>query len=594
MSMTATAPARLLIVDDVEDNRAVLGRRFASRGYDVVEADNALSALELIAKHDFDLVLLDIMMPGMDGIQALKQIRLTHSPDDLPVIMVTARARVADIVEALDLGANDYITKPVEFSIALARANTQLARKRAQQALELSIKELRAINRQLEIEIFDRQQSDARFNYLAYHDALTGLGNLAMFRERLARELRRKEPDRGHAAVIMLDIEGFKLINDTMGLSVGDVLLADVAERLRGFVRESDAVARTGSDEFAILLTGLEKPEDAGVLADKIADAIATPQIVGGQRLMLEVSVGIAIAASDGNEPDLLLGNASLALEGAKGEGRAARRFFEPGMNVRAKARRVLKSDLLKALQAGEFELFYQPLFNLAGQAVTGYEALLRWRHPVRGLVSPADFIPLTEEIGLIVPLGAWVLRQACLDAARWPDHMKVAVNISSVQFRHPGLVEAVISALAASSIAASRLELEITETVLLNEDDGTLGALHRLRDIGVHISLDDFGTGYSSLSYLRMFPFDKIKIDQSFVRNLDTDASAKPIVKAITGLARNLGIDTTAEGVETQEQLDWLQAQGCNEVQGFLISRPMPVKDIAFSVADPRALRVA
>jgi diguanylate cyclase (GGDEF)-like protein len=390
-------------------------------------------------------------------------------------------------------------------------------------------------------------------------------------------------------AVMFIDIDDFGLVNDTLGHIVGDLLLADVAARIRACMPEADAVVRIGGDEFAVILTGLKKPEDAGVMAGRIAEAITAPHTVAGQQIVIDVSVGIALAPSDGSEPKTLISNAHLALQCAKVEGGATCRFFETAMNAAAQARRLLKTDLRNAFAAGEFEVFYQPLFNLAKGEIGGFEALLRWRHPERGMISPVEFIPLAEETGLIVPLGEWVLRQACIEAARWSNGIKVAVNISPLQFRDKGIVPIVIAALAASGLPAHRLEIEITESIVLNEDHATVGALHHLHDIGVGISLDDFGTGYSSLNYLRLFPFDKLKIDQSFVGGLGENSDTMAIVRNLISLAGDLGMITTAEGVETQQQMDWLQAHGCTETQGYLISPAVPAKDIPSLLAGRR-----
>jgi diguanylate cyclase (GGDEF)-like protein len=580
---------RLLVVDDMETNRTLLNRRFARHGYEIVEADSGAVALDLIAEQHFDVVLLDVMMPGINGIEVLKTVRNTQSPDQLPIIMVTARAENIDVVEALGFGANDYVTKPVDFPIAFARVQTQLSRTRAQRALEKSIEELVQINRRLESEIEERKIADERAQYLTHHDALTGLGNRVLFRDRLWQALNRIEQPGEKLAVIFIDIDGFGLINDTLGHVVGDVLLADVATRIRGCIPESDAVVRIGGDEFAVILTGLKKPEDANLFAGRVATAIAEPHRIEGQEIVLDVSIGIALSPHDGNEPEVLISNAHLALQRARDEGGATCRFFESEMNAVAQTRRVLKSDLRNALAAEEFEVHYQPLFNLAASAINGFEALVRWRHPERGLLSPVEFIPLAEETGLIVPLGEWVLRQACIEAAKWPRGMKVAVNISPLQFRDQELVPIIASALSVSGIPASQLEIEITESMLLNSDQCTLSALHELRDMGIGISLDDFGTGYSSLNYLRVFPFRKLKIDQSFVRDLGVNRGTMAIVGNLMNLARDLGMITTAEGVDSQHQMDWLQAHGCTEIQGYLISRPIPTRDIPALLADRR-----
>ena len=588
MLVTVSSPVRLLVVDDLEDNRALLRRRFEKRGYEIVEAHSGSMALDLVAQHDFDLVLLDIMMPGLNGMEVLKTIRTTYSPDQLPVIMVTARAESADIIAALELGANDYLIKPVNFPVAFARVQTQISRKQAeyarsqaQESLELSIKDLAATNRQLQNAIQDRTISDERVEYLVVHDALTGLDNRVRFRARLERALQQVDYSSKKLAVIFFDIDDFRLLNDTLGNTVGDSILADVATCLRRFIPEAEAIARIGGDEFAAILT-VKAPEEAVELASTIAEAIANPHGVGVRHIVIDVSIGIALAPNDGRDAELLISNAHLALQRAKADGGASCRFFEAEMNIAAQARQTLKSDLRRALVAEEFEVYYQPLFGLAANAISGFEALLRWRHPERGMVSPAEFIPLAEETGLIVTLGEMVLRRACIEAASWPTQEKIAVNISPVQFRGKGIIPAVISALAASRLPANRLEIEITESIALDGDSRTVDALYHLRDMGVGISLDDFGTGYSSLSYLRLFPFSKLKIDQSFIREIGLNSGTTAIVRSLLDLATHFGMVTTAEGVETKEQRDWLLANGCAEIQGYLISRPVCSRDVA------------
>jgi diguanylate cyclase (GGDEF)-like protein len=506
------------------------------------------------------------------------------------VIMITAKAGSTDVVEALELGANDYITKPVDFSVAFARAQTQLARKQAKQALDRSLRILEKTNRRLEREIIERKRSDAQVHHLMYHDALTSLGNREQFHTQLSRELKLQQRNGGCVAVMIFDLDDFKLINSTLGDTAGDLLLTNVAARLRDCVREVDSVARVGSDEFGVIAV-VASPERADQVAGRITAAITAPHAIDGQHVTLSSSAGIALAPNDGIDPDGLIRNAQLALIRARSEGHGNRCFFEAGMNTRAQARRLLESGLRDALSAGQFELFYQPLFDLAGSAVTGCEALLRWRHPERGPVSPAEFIPVAEEIGLIVPLGAWVLRQACMEAAGWPNGLRIAINVSTIQLRSHGLVETVMAALAESGLSADRLELEITESVLLSDDSATLELLHKLRRLGVRISLDDFGTGYSSLSYLRTFPFDKIKIDRSFLQELCSSQATMVIVRALINLATGLGMMVTAEGVETQDQLDWLRSAGCTEAQGYLISRPLSTANLRSFVSDRRQI---
>ncbi len=433
------------------------------------------------------------------------------------------------------------------------------------------------------VDVTERKQAEARIAHMAHHDALTGLPNRVLFHERLDDALARLRRPGGapSLAVHCLDLDHFKSVNDTLGHPVGDLLLKAVAERLARCVGEEALVARLGGDEFAVIQPIASGPNAAGELANRLIALVAAPYDVQGNEVVIGASIGIALAPGDGDTADVLLRNADMALYRAKSEGRGTSHFFEPEMDRRIQARRSLELDLRKAFVNGEFELYYQPLVNLGSNAVTGFEALLRWRHPERGMISPAEFVPLAEEIGLIVPLGEWVLRQACMQAATWPGDVKVAVNLSPAQVRSRGVVPAVLSALAHSRLAPQRLELEITESVLLGETDANLATLHRLREIGARISMDDFGTGYSSLSYLRSFPFDKIKIDRSFVRELAERPDCVAIVRAVAGLGASLGIATTAEGVETREQLERLRREGCTEVQGFLFSPPRPAAEI-------------
>lgn len=422
----------------------------------------------------------------------------------------------------------------------------------------------------------------AQIARLAHYDPLTDLPNRVLFQKHLVEALARRARKGDQLAVHFIDLDRFKTVNDTLGHPLGDALLREAAERLRACVREGDTVARLGGDEFAVVQTGLSDMSGATRLAGRVVEAMAAPFDLQGHQVVIGASVGVAAAPSDGEDADELLKKADMALYRAKGDGRGAFHFFERAMDEQLQARRALELDLRRALQAGEFELFYQPLYNLGDERVTGCEALLRWRHPDRGMVSPADFIPLAEEIGLIVPLGEWVLRAACAEAAKWPDYVRLAVNLSPAQFRDRGLVRTVVSALAMSGLPAQRLELEITESVLLQDSAANMTMLHDLKALGVRISMDDFGTGYSSLSYLRSFPFDKIKIDQTFVRDILDDSDAMAIIKAVLDLGASMGIVTTAEGVETLEQLNALRGQGCAEIQGYFISRPAPASEIA------------
>jgi diguanylate cyclase (GGDEF)-like protein len=380
---------------------------------------------------------------------------------------------------------------------------------------------------------------------------------------------------------LFLDLDGFKAVNDTLGHSFGDLLLKSVATKLRDLLPRTDRVARLGGDEFAILQISAAQPGSSIALAEKIIEIVGQPSNIDGHDVTVGASVGIAIAHPGSMSTENFLKSADLAMYSAKSDGRGTYRMFDPEMDAIVQARRILERDMRTALVQNRFKLLYQPLVNLQTKKVTAFEALMRWHHPERGMVAPSEFIPVAEEIGLIVQLGEWALRQACREAMGWPDYISVSVNLSPLQFAKGNLVATVMNALASSGLPASRLELEITESVLLEKCERNIGILNQLRDLGVRISMDDFGTGYSSIGYLRSFQFDKIKIDQSFVRDLLVDKGSLAIVRAIAGLGVSFGMTTTAEGVETEEQMRCLNLEGCIEVQGYLYSKPVPAEEI-------------
>jgi diguanylate cyclase (GGDEF)-like protein/PAS domain S-box-containing protein len=430
-------------------------------------------------------------------------------------------------------------------------------------------------------DITERRKAEARIAYMAHHGGLTNLPNRELYQERLKEALESARTRGKRVAVLCLDLDLFKNINDSLGHPIGDRLLRMVANRLQTEVSGNNLAARLGGDEFAVILGPDISPNDAGAFAARLIKTLSAPYGVDGHELVIGASIGIALSPGDGATSEELMRNADLALYRAKEDGGGRHRFFEREMDRQAQKRRDMEIDLRRAFANGEFELHYQPLVDIATDRISGFESLLRWRHPDKGMISPADFIPVAEDIGLIVSLGEWVLREACNEAVKWPAEVKVAVNLSPMQFRSRNLVQVVISALAQSGLSPKRLELEITESILLAETEANLATLHRLRELGISISLDDFGTGYSSLSYLRSFPFDKIKIDRSFVKDLSSRSDCVAIVRAISGLGRSLNITTTAEGVETLDQLDWLRAEGCNEVQGFLFSAAKPASEV-------------
>ena len=585
---------RLLIVDDISDNRSILKRRFERRGFDVAEAESGLVAIDLIEKFPFDLVLLDVMMPEIDGMETLKRIRSRRSASDLPVIMVTAKSESDNIVDALEQGANDYVTKPVDFAVALARVNTQLSRRRAELQVALANQELRRANEDLERrveertsrlidanqrlkeEIADREELQAKSQYLAYHDSLTGLGNRLLFKEQLDEALKDVSVTPHPLAVLFLDLDGFKAVNDTLGHSVGDLLLKSIAAKLRDLLPSTDRIARLGGDEFAILQISSAQPISSTQIAERIIEIVSQPHDIDGHDVTVGASIGVAIARPGEISTENLLKSADLAMYSAKSEGRGTYRIFDPQMDAMVQTRRSLERDMRTALAQGGFELYYQPLVNLQTKRVTAFEALMRWNHKERGAVPPSEFIPVAEDMGLIVQLGEWALRHACMEAVAWPDDIRVCVNLSLLQFSKGNLVSTVVSALASSGLPASRMELEITESVLLEKSERNIAILNQLRKLGVRISMDDFGTGYSSLAYLWKFPFDTVKIDRSFVMEMESDPKAAAIVNTVVALGKTLNLTVTAEGVETTSQAQALSDSGCDQAQGYLFGRPL------------------
>lgn len=426
----------------------------------------------------------------------------------------------------------------------------------------------------------EKDQSDQRLRFLAHHDALTGLPNRALLAERLASALADSSQ---RTAVFCMDLDRFKEVNDTLGHMTGDALLKAVALRLRNCIKSTDTIARLGGDEFVIVQSVMTERADATALAQRICDMLTSPFDANGHQIAVQVSIGLAVSPDHGTDAEELLKNADLAAYHAKSTGHGGWCMFQAEMNTTREARRKLEADLRKAHLNSELELFYQPIFTLANNELTGFEALLRWRCPERGLVPPGDFIPVAEETGLIDPIGEWVIREACAEANKWPSHLTLSINLSAAQFKNRRLVQTILIALATTGLLPTRLELEVTESVLVQDEQKVVATLNQLRHFGVRVALDDFGTGFSSLSYLRTYPFDRLKIDRCFVSDLRADDnSASAIIRAAVDLGRSLGMATTAEGVETKDQLEKLRTLGCGEAQGYFFGAPKPVSEIA------------
>jgi diguanylate cyclase (GGDEF)-like protein/PAS domain S-box-containing protein len=679
---------RLLIVDDNEMNRDMLARRLARKGYDVLVANGAQELVESVKQDGIDLVLLDIEMPEITGLDALRILRKVYSAAELPVIMVTAKNQSEDIITALDLGANDYLTKPIDFPVAVARISTQLAHKHAQEALKESEERyaLAALGsndglwdwnisenevhfsarwksmlgfQENEIgnkpeEWFDRihdadrarvkdeitaHQSGTTPHFESEHrmlhhdgtfrwmlsrglairdqsgrplrmagsqtditqakvsDPLTGLPNRLLFIDRLNRLIKYSKRRKNHSfAVVFMDLDGFKMINDSMGHMVGDQLLVGVAERLEKCLRATDTlarlrdtytVARLGGDEFTVLLDDLKDPNDAKVAADRLMKALKPPFLLAGKEVYTSVSIGIAQSNPVYEGPDEMLRDADTAMYHAKSLGKGRYEVFDAKMRASVMARLQLETDLRHALERGEFRNFYQPIVNLASGEIAGFEALLRWQHPTRGLLGPIEFIGVVEETGLIREVGWWNLSEACRQISEWRSaspsngNLIISVNLSAKQFLQPNLVADIANLLREINLPPEALKLEITESTVMKDPAGAVEMLQQIKSLGVRLAIDDFGTGYSSLSYLHRFPLDTLKIDRSFISSMDDDGDGMEIARTILPMAKNLRLDVVAEGVETIEQFELLKKFNCAYGQGFYFSRPLSAEGI-------------
>jgi diguanylate cyclase (GGDEF)-like protein/PAS domain S-box-containing protein len=692
MTMNAR-PRRLLIVDDNEMNRDMLARRLARKGYAIGLAESAKELLERVKQDAVDLVLLDIEMPQISGLDALKALREHYSQAELPIIMVTAKNQSDDIVTALDLGANDYLTKPIDFPVAVARIGTQLSHKQAQEALKESEERYalaaRGSNDGLwdwnlsanvvhfsprwkamlgyeEGEMGDRPEEwfdrihdadrervkeeiaahqkgltphfesehrvlhkEGGFRWMlsrgvAVHDAsgnvlrmagsqtditegkvsdpLTGLPNRLLFIDRVGRLVKHSKRRKDHLfAVLFMDLDGFKMINDSMGHLIGDQLLLGVANRLEKCLRSTDTVARIGEtftvarlggDEFTVLLEHIKDPTDAKRAAERMMKALAPPFILGGKEVFTSVSIGIALSNPAYEQPEDILRDADTAMYRAKSLGKARYEVFDADMRASVMARLQLETDLRHALERGEFRNFYQPIVALVSGEIAGFEALLRWQHPTRGLLGPSEFIPVAEETGLIRELGWWNLCEACRQISEWRagliahSNLTISVNLSAKQFLQPNLVGDIRELLVELALPPEALKLEITESTVMADPSAAVEMLQQIKSLGIRLAIDDFGTGYSSLSYLHRFPLDTLKIDRSFISVMEDDGEGMEIARSIVPMANNLRLDVVAEGVETIQQVALLKKLECKYGQGFYFSRPLSAEGIAALLA--------
>jgi diguanylate cyclase (GGDEF)-like protein len=543
----------VLVVDDDRSTRNALRHALQRGGFRVEEAGDGIQALALLEHLRPDVILMDAMMPELDGFATCAKLQEIPQTREIPVLMITALEDNRSIERAFMAGASDYIPKPINFSVVQQRVRR----------------------------LVDANRTERYVRHLSYSDAVTGLPNRVMFSEQLSRMLDRSGAAQSPVAVLFLDLDRFKFVNDSLGHEVGDLLLKTVAERIRECVRTTDCVARLGGDEFSVALTELPSPGVAAVTAQKICRMLAEPFIINDHEIFVTVSIGISIYPEDGLDVSTLLRHADTALYRAK-KNSSGFQFYESGMEASMSAHLRLENSLRRALEREELEIFYQPIATSDGMMLTGAEALLRWRHPGRGLISPAEFIPIAEETGLILPVGGWVLRGACLQITRWlaayGTSLRVAVNLSGKQLQQPRFVETVREIIAETKVPPEYLTLEITESVVMEHARETIATLDQLKKLGVSLAIDDFGTGYSSLSYLKRFPVDILKIDRSFTRDVPRDADDSAIVTGIIALAHSLRLQVVAEGVETEEQHQFLTKLGCDYIQGFLLSQPVPI----------------
>jgi diguanylate cyclase (GGDEF)-like protein len=588
MSDTNINRPRVLIIDDEQHIRTILSE-ILTENYDCQTASSAEEGLEVLGHTQFAVVISDINMEGITGLEMVPQI-LAVDPDTV-VIMMSGAQTIESAVAALRVGAFDYLMKPFDLRLVVAAVRRgvdyyqlRIDKRQYEVHLEEEVQErtatLLATTRQLETEIAERNRAEERLNYLSYHDVLTELPNRALFTDRLSQAVTR---DNQLIAVFLLSIDRFKSISETLGSACSDQLICEVAERLTKSMREGDTLAYWGSDEFAFLLNQLEKNEDAIHISRRLQLALQSRFVLADNEIYITASIGIVLYPLNGQDEATLMKNAGAALAQAKQRGGNHYQFYTADMNTKAVQRLSLESSLRRAIDLEEFILYYQPKIDINTGNIAGAEALIRWNHPERGLISPAEFIPLAEEAGLIVPIGEWVLRTSCAQLKAWPNNLQSLIlssNISARQFQDPNFFSLVMSLVDEVDLDPRQLELELTESSIMTNLDSAVRTLSALQNAGVRISIDDFGTGFSSLAHLKRLPINVLKIDRSFVQEASTNPDDAALVMAIITLAHNLRLKVVAEGVETEEQLRFLHLLRCDEIQGYLFSRPLPAED--------------
>lgn len=586
----------ILIVDDTPANLRLLSGMLTEQGYEVRAVKKGRMAIKAVRTLPPDLILLDIMMPDMDGYQVCQQLKADAATCEIPVIFLSALDEVIDKVKAFEVGGVDYISKPFHLQEVLVRVKNQISLssakakiKQLNQELEQRVRnrtiQLETANQQLKQEIAQREKYQKELVHRAFHDNLTGMPNRAFFLERLNQALKYAKIQQDYLfGVLFLDCDRFKVINDSLGHLMGDQLMIAVARRLKSCLRPNDTIARLGGDEFAILIDELEDISSATTIAQRIHKALNEPFWLEEHKIFINASVGIVLGTKDYQQPETILRDADTAMYCAKELGKGRYQVFETQMRVRAQKILQLETDLRRAIARQEFFVHYQPIVSLITGKITGFEALVRWHHPEKGMVSPGEFIPLAEETGLIIPIGMLVLREACCQLHYWQNqylnkNLTISVNLSVKQFYQPDLIDQIDKILAETQLEGSSLKLEITESVIMDNAESVTTILEQLKSRQIQLSIDDFGTGYSSLSYLHRFPVDTLKIDRSFINRVDRNDENLKIIQAIVTLAHNLGMDVVAEGVETNNQADQLKAIGCESAQGYFFFKPLDNK---------------